>query len=262
VKHVASLALCLAVLTLAGQASVNFEKATITYIQKDVAVADVKLLSLDGNVVQKTNAYLNQPITKENAVVTGDKSRAELKFNDGSVVRLGQFTVFTFKEGTRDIDLKQGSALMNVPKGMGRTNIKAAAVTAAITGTTVLFQVFDGFGAIYVYEGTVEGPNGQVLGPGEVLIFENGKYRKEEFDISQGVKSAGLFTKFTASPNAGLFTLDQILRLIASQKDADVPDNSDKEKFIDAILNREIESEGKQNQNEEHDDNPDSPDPN
>jgi hypothetical protein len=40
--------------------------------------------------------------------------------------------------------------------------------------------------------------------------------------------------------------------LIASQKDADVPDNSDKEKFIDAILNREIESEGKQNQNEDY----------
>jgi hypothetical protein len=136
---------------------------------------------------------------------------------------------------------------MNVPKGMGRTNIKAAAVTAAITGTTVLFQVFDGFGAIYVYEGTVEGPNGQVLGPGEVLIFENGKYRKEEFDISQGVKSAGLFTKFTASPNAGLFTLDQILRLIASQKGGDVPKDFNYEKFINAILNREIEIEENQN---------------
>jgi hypothetical protein len=251
VKPIASLALILAVLTLAGQASVNFEKATITYIQKDVAVADVKLLSLDGNAVQKTNAYLNQPITKENAVVTGDKSRAELKFNEGSVVRLGQFTVFTFKEGTRDLDLKQGSALMSVPKGMGRTNIKAAAVTAAITGTTVLFQVFDGFGAIYVYEGTVEGPNGQVLGPGEVLIFENGNYRKEKFDISQGVKSAGLFTKFTASPNAGLFTLDQILRLIASQNGADVPKDYNYEKFIDAILNREIEIE--ENQSDDYD---------
>jgi hypothetical protein len=242
-KPTALLAFCLAALSLAAEARVNFEKATISYIQNDVAVADIKLLSLDGNAVKKTNASLNQPITKENAVVTGDKSRAELKFNDGSVVRLGQFTVFTFKEGTRDIDLKQGSALMSVPKGMGRTNIKAAAVTAAITGTTVLFQAFEGFAAIYVYEGTVEGPNGEVLGPGDVLIFENGKYRVEKFDVSQGVKSAGLFTKFTASPNAGLFSLEQLLRLIADQNGGDVPDDFDYEKFIDAILNREIEIE-------------------
>jgi len=240
-KTTALLGLSLAFFTFSAQARVNFEKATITYIQNDVAVADIKLLSMDGSAVKKTNASLNQPITKENAVVTGDKSRAELKLNDGSVVRLGQFTVFSFKEGTRDIDLKQGSALMNVPKGMGRTNIKAAAVTAAITGTTVLFQAFEGFAAIYVYEGTVEGPNGETLGPGEVLIFENGKYRVEKFDISKGVGSAALFTKFTASPNAGNFTLEQILRLVAQQNGMELPEDFDYNDFIDAILNREIE---------------------
>lgn len=224
-------------------AGVTFDKATITFIQNDVAVADVKLMMLQGGAVKKVNATLNQDVGKEHAVVTGDKSRAELKFNDGSVARLGQFTVFTFKEGTRDVDLRQGSALLSVPKGMGRTNIKAAAVTAAITGTTVLFQVFNDFGAIYVYDGTVEGPNGEVLGPGDALIFENGSYRIEKFDITQGVATSALFSKFLSSPNAEQFSLDYILRMIAQQRGVDLPEDFDYNMFIDAILNREIEIE-------------------
>lgn len=227
--------------SVSALASTPFNQATISYIQNDVAVADVKLLALQGGQVKKINASLNQTVGKEHAVLTGDKSRAELKFNDGSVVRLGQFTVFSFIEGTRDVELRQGSALMNVPKGMGRTNIKAAAVTAAITGTTVLFQVFDNFGSIYVYEGSVEGPNGLILGPGDALIFENGKYRVEKFDVRQGVNTAALFIRFTASPNAAQFTIEQILRLIAEQQGAELPEEFDYNKFIDAILNRDIE---------------------
>jgi hypothetical protein len=240
-------------LTMAAHAAPTLDKATITYIQNDVAVADIKLLSLEGGKVKKVNAALNQPITKENAVVTGDKSRAELKFNDGTVARLGQFTVFSFKEGTRDIDLKQGSTLLNVPKGLGRTNIKAAAVTAAITGTTVLVQTFGNFGAIYVYEGSVEypGPPVTVLGPGDVLIVEDGKFRVEKFDIAQGVQTAGLFTKFTASPNNGPFTLEQILSLIAQDLGVNFPDNFDDNQKVDAILNRLIEVQIEDERNQE-----------
>jgi hypothetical protein len=232
-----------------ASAAQTLDRATITYLQNDVAVADVKMLNTSGGQVNKTAATLNQPVTRDNAIITGDKSRVEMKFNDGSVVRLGQFTVFSFKEGTRDINLKQGSALMNVPPGMGRTNIKAAAVTAAITGTTVLFQAFEGYGAMYVYEGTVTVPPNFVLGPGDALIFENGRFRVEKFDIRQGVSSAALFTKFTESPNAGPFKLAEILEKAAEDLGIDLPDNMDDTRNIDAILNKIIELEQDRNIN-------------
>jgi len=222
----------------AGQ---TLDRATITFVQNDVSVADVKLLSAEGDKLTKTAASLNQPVTKNNAVITGDKSRVEMKFNDGSVVRLGQFTVFSFKEGTRDITLKQGSALLNVPKGMGTTNIKAAAVTAAITGTTVLFQAYEKYAAIYVYEGTVTIPPNYVLGPGDALIFENGQYRVEKFDVKQAIGTGALFSKFLKSPNDDPFKLDEILKKIAQQLDMPIPDNLDDTRNIDAILNRLIE---------------------
>jgi hypothetical protein len=219
----------------------TLDNATISYIQNDVSVADVKMVAMQGGSTTKTPATLNQAVNKNNAIVTGDKSRAELKFNDNTVVRLGQFTVFTFTEGTRDINLKQGSALLNVPKGLGRTNIKAAAVTAAITGTTVLFQAFDSYAAIYVYEGSVVGPNGETIGPGQVLIFENGQYRKESFDIKQSLTTGALFTKFLDSPNNDPFTLDAITRMIAAGLGKDLPENTDDNPQIDAILNKLIE---------------------
>jgi hypothetical protein len=232
-----------------ASAAQTLDRATITYLQNDVAVADVKLLNTSGGQVKKTAATLNQPVTRDNAIITGDKSRVEMKFNDGSVVRLGQFTVFSFKEGTRDIDLKQGSALMNVPPGMGRTNIKAAAVTAAITGTTVLFQAYEGYAAVYVYEGTVTIPPDTVLEAGDVFIFENGRYRVEKFDIRQGVKTAALFYKFTESPNAGPFKLSEILEKIGQDQGIELPDDMDDDKKVDAILNKIIELEQDRNMN-------------
>lgn len=226
-----------------ASAAQTLDRATITYIQNDVAVADVKVLNSDNGQIKKSAATLNQPVTRDNAIITGDKSRVELKFNDGSIARLGQFSVFSFKEGTRDLNLKQGSVLLNVPKGMGRTNIKAAAVTAAITGTTVLFQAFENYAAIYVYEGSVSIPPNFVLGPGEALIFENGQFRREKFDIREAVDSAALFTKFVESPNAGPFKLREILEKIADQLDIPLPDELDDTKNVDAILNRIVEIE-------------------
>ncbi|MDX6767048.1 MAG: FecR family protein [Candidatus Methylacidiphilales bacterium] len=218
------------------QAGQTLDQANISYIQNDVSVADVKILNTGAGETKKTAATLNQTVTRDNAVITGDKSRVELKFNDGSVARLGQFSVFSFKEGTRDVQLKQGSVLLNVPKGMGQTNIKAAAVTAAITGTTVLFQAYENYAAIYVYEGSVSVPPNFVLGPGDALIFENGTYRVEKFDVKQAISTGALFTKFVESPNNAPFTLDEIFKQIPPSG----PDQPGVDPRVDAVLNKII----------------------
>nr|MBA2622238.1 FecR domain-containing protein [Chthoniobacterales bacterium] len=85
-------------------------------------------------------ARLNEVVTEEVGVKTGVKSRSELLFQDNTLTRIGAESYFSFKPGTRDITLQQGTMLLQVPKGLGGAKIRTAAVTAAITGTTILLE--------------------------------------------------------------------------------------------------------------------------
>jgi hypothetical protein len=116
------------------------KQANVTRIYNDVRVMEVPAN------VQKP-ATLNQVVRDQQAVLTGVQSRAELLFTDKTLTRIGANSIFTFKEGTRDMDLKRGTMLLQVPKGAGGAQIKTAAVTAAITGTTLLVEYQPGDGA-------------------------------------------------------------------------------------------------------------------
>ncbi len=52
--------------------------------------------------------------------------------------------MFSFREGGRNVELKQGSILLQVPKNAGGATIRTATVTCAITGTTVMFEYSPG----------------------------------------------------------------------------------------------------------------------
>jgi cyclopropane fatty-acyl-phospholipid synthase-like methyltransferase len=63
-----------------------------------------------------------------------------LLFRDQTLTRLGADTFFSFTQGTRDLTLERGTLLLQVPKGRGGARIRTAAVTASITGTTILLE--------------------------------------------------------------------------------------------------------------------------
>lgn len=86
------------------------------------------------------SAVINEKIHDEIELKTGVKSRSELLFQDNTLTRVGPETSFSFKAGTRDLQLNQGSMLLQVPKGLGGAKIRTAAITAAITGTTVMMK--------------------------------------------------------------------------------------------------------------------------
>jgi hypothetical protein len=192
----------LLVLTGPLHAGAALESAKISFIQHDVSVADLQLAEqLADGTVQRRDALLNETVNTTQAVITGRKSRGELEFNDGTITRLGQLTSFTFKQGTRDFRLDQGSALFSVPKGQGGTRIQAGAVTAAITGTTLLLQVYSDHVLIYVYEGSVE-VSGILIGNGQVLkVSADGATDLQPFDVARGIETAALFTRFIESPS-------------------------------------------------------------
>ena len=105
-------------------------EARVTKIVRDVRVIDP---------AKGTHAAaINETIKDEIGLKTGVKSRSELLFQDNTLTRIGPETSFSFKAGTRDLTLKQGTMLIQVPKGLGGAKIRTAAVTAAITGTTIM----------------------------------------------------------------------------------------------------------------------------
>ena len=123
-------------------------------------------------------AALRDVIKDDLGLQTGDRSRSELLFQDNTLTRLGAETFFSFKTGTRDMTLEKGSMLLQVPKGLGGAKIHTAAVTAAITGTTIMMEYSPGkYLKVLVLEGSLRlSRNGSfgdsvVLHPGKMVIM-------------------------------------------------------------------------------------------
>ncbi len=123
-------------------------------------------------------ATLRDVIKDNLALQTGARSRSELLFQDNTLTRIGAETFFSFKTGTRDMTLEKGAMLLQVPKGLGGATIHTAAVTAAITGTTIMMEYSPGqYLKVLVLEGSLRlSRNGSfgdslVLHPGKMVIM-------------------------------------------------------------------------------------------
>jgi hypothetical protein len=100
-------------------------------------IREVKLLPSEAS---PRPAVIDDQVREGTAVRTGDNSRSELTFLDLTISRLGANTIFSFNKAGRDVDLTSGSILLRVPKDSGGAVIKTSAVTAGITGTTVILE--------------------------------------------------------------------------------------------------------------------------
>src|SRR5213082_3435143 len=123
-------------------------------------------------------ATVRDVIKDDLGLQTGAKSRSELLFQDNTLTRIGAETFFSFKTGTRDMTLEKGSMLLQVPKGLGGAKIHTAAVTAAITGTTIMMEYSPKqYLKVLVLEGSLRlSRNGSfgdsvVLHPGQMVIM-------------------------------------------------------------------------------------------
>src|SRR5436305_3868851 len=139
-------------------------------------------------------AALRDVIKDDLGLQTGAKSRSELLFQDNTLTRIGAETFFSFKTGARDMTLEKGSMLLQVPKGLGGAKIHTAAVTAAITGTTIMIEYSPGqYIKVLVLEGSLRlSRNGSfgdslVLHPGKMVIMRpDAKTIPEPIDVDLG----------------------------------------------------------------------------
>src|SRR5881396_879384 len=130
---IASLAPALAICLPNGASADELKEAKVTQVVQDVKV-------LPSNAAPRP-ASLNDNVRPGTAVQTGTQSRSELTFKDKTITRLGEKTIFSVGQGARTIELGSGQFLLYVPKNAGGAKIKMGAVTAAITGTTVMGNV-------------------------------------------------------------------------------------------------------------------------
>jgi hypothetical protein len=152
----------LAMLAAAGfpaalaQTGEPYTQATLTRLQNKVTY---------GNTVQKARraAQSGDVVKASTYLLTETDARAELKYPDGSIVRIGQNTVFTFEADTRTLTLDHGSLLFYIPKGHGGGTLRTASMTASITGT--IGKVADNLIAILEGEVTLV-PSGQKVPAG------------------------------------------------------------------------------------------------
>ncbi|HIK45485.1 MAG TPA: FecR domain-containing protein, partial [Leptolyngbyaceae cyanobacterium M65_K2018_010] len=71
---------------------------------------------------------------------TAAQSRAELRFNDGSLARVGERATFRFVPNTRNFRLSNGTMLLLVPPGRGRTTIQTPSAITGIQGSGVVVR--------------------------------------------------------------------------------------------------------------------------
>ncbi|MEY2518327.1 MAG: hypothetical protein QOF24_86 [Verrucomicrobiota bacterium] len=167
-------------------------EARITQVIKDVKL-------LPGQAAPRP-ASVSDMVRGDTAVRTGAESRAELTFGDLTIARLGANTIFSFNADTRTVDLAGGAILLRVPKNSGGAKIQTAAVTAAITGTTVMVEYHrDSYAKYLVLEGTMrvylKGQLGEsiLMHAGQMMILNPNAHRLSEvldFDLERLMRTA------------------------------------------------------------------------
>jgi hypothetical protein len=171
-------------------------------------IQDVRLMEAHGG---PRPAAVNDTVTQQMGVRTGVESRAELTFTDLTITRLGANTVFTLKQGARELDLTSGAVLLQVPPKAPAVKVNTSAVTAALTGGTALFStgpptkfmVLEGIGTFY--------PNGHpertaTINGGEMMAMTaDGRMTKpEKFDVKLVLKTSRLIKDFPKLENMPL----------------------------------------------------------
>ncbi|MFN6570778.1 FecR domain-containing protein [Dendronalium sp. ChiSLP03b] len=141
------------------------------------------------------------PMIPGDGLSTGRASLAELRFNDGSLARVGEQAIFKFLPKTRYFSLSNGTVLMLIPPGRGQTRIQTPSAAAAIRGSA-LFVRYDKqtdttiVGALTnsgIEVFNKEASQKQVLQAGQLMVIVKGKFQGLfDFDLRNFYETSDL----------------------------------------------------------------------
>ncbi len=192
------------------------------------------LLTVDKTVGgQTTPAVVGDVIQNGGQIVTRGQSLAELSFPDGSKIRVGNNSVFSFDANDRTVKLERGTALVCTPPKAEGINVVSGGVSGTIpgdpAGKTFMITAYPpeaggaqaagaaspaatgGFGVLVIQGNsatTVSAPSGSVsIGPGQFALIGSktgGAPKVFNVDVGQVYRSSPLINAFPSPlPTAG-----------------------------------------------------------
>jgi len=121
-----------AALGLPARADVPLTRADVESLYNQVELIP------DGREARPAN--LSDWLAVGDALRTALGARAELRFNDGSLARVGERATFWFVPNTRNFRLSNGTALFLIPPGQGPSNIQTPSAVTGIQGTALVVR--------------------------------------------------------------------------------------------------------------------------
>ncbi|WP_206070716.1 FecR domain-containing protein [Nodosilinea sp. P-1105] len=115
-----------------AQAEVPFTRAWVNF-----STNQVHLASVAGNV---RPAVVAECLCPGDRITTNVAAKAELLFNDGSLVRMGEQSSLHFWPQTRQLRLRQGTTALFVPPDQGRTAIHTANAIVGLQNAAVVVR--------------------------------------------------------------------------------------------------------------------------
>ena len=192
----------------------------------------------------KATAILNDKIESDSQVGTGEQSMCEISLDDKSITRIGANSMFSFVQKERLVKCGKGTFLVSKDPETETMTVTTGSVTAAVNGSTVVFDVRDDATHIAVAETTtgvvVTDKNGKsiTLQSGEgISATSNGMTSStpKSVDVKDLISSSPLFTEKGLAPLAN----DALINGVASaQETAKSQGMSFKSEINDIVANR------------------------
>jgi hypothetical protein len=143
-------------LALLAIASHSASATTVSFLKNSV-------YKLDNT--NKVTASLNDKVESNTQVGTGEQSMCELSLDDKSITRIGANAIFTFVEQERLVKCDKGTFLVSKDPETDTMTVTTGSITAAVNGSTVMFDVTGDATHVAVAETTT----------GVVVTDKNGK---------------------------------------------------------------------------------------
>ncbi|MEO1622165.1 MAG: FecR domain-containing protein [Cyanobacteria bacterium J06632_3] len=182
-------------------------------------------------------ARISDILSVGDSLRTARASRAELRFNDGSLARIGERATFRFTPNTRNFQLSNGTVLLLIPPGRGRSTIQTPNAVTGIQGSALFVRYIPETDTTIVgaltdnAEGPMvlfnrDGTEQQALRANEIGVIEGDQITElYQFDGALFWQSSGLaegFNYLTDSSSTGSDALDgvrqEIRDALASQR--------------------------------------------
>jgi hypothetical protein len=153
---------------------------------------------------KEVSASPDLSVEENSTVKTGADSWAAIRFDNLGTVRLGPNSVFSFRNGSRRTILKEGSAVLQMPKSAHGARVEGDGNIAVVAGTTAMFECHQNVYKFLALEGTARffrpGHLGDsiLMPPGRMVIGQPGTALSDpvDFDIARFLKTSHFLTDF------------------------------------------------------------------